>query len=149
MKEKVVLTFHDYNGNITEETIWVVDLGNNKYKVDNIPFFAPNLSLGDIISVEKDQSNLYFEDLLETSGHSTIQLIFFNSDSNKNQLIIQELENIGCQWESMKGQPLYAIDISESIDYKIVKSILAIKAKHNILDYKEACLSKKHFAESK
>jgi hypothetical protein len=142
MKEKVVLTYKDLEGHLSEEIIWVVKIDDNSYKVDNIPFYAPNLAMGDIISVENDQGVLYFDDLIETSGHSTIQIIFF--DSKQSEKVINKLEQLGCQWEDMKGQPYFAVDVPSDIDYNRIKIFLDIQFKNQVLDYKEACLSENH-----
>lgn len=142
MKEKVILTCKDLEGNLLEEIIWVVKTDGNSYKVDNIPFYAPNLALGDIISVENDQGVLYFDDLIEASGHSTIQIIFF--DSKQSEKVINRLEQLGCQWESMKGQPYFAVDVPADVDYSKIKKFLDIQFENKVLDYKEACLSENH-----
>lgn len=32
---------------------WAIDLGNNRYKIDNVPTFSPDLHFGDIIEFEE------------------------------------------------------------------------------------------------
>jgi hypothetical protein len=48
---KVILTYRIPNGDVAEESIWVKPVENN-FQVANIPFFAPNIAFGDIISGE-------------------------------------------------------------------------------------------------
>ncbi|TJZ49885.1 DUF4265 domain-containing protein [Sphingobacterium olei] len=144
MKDKVVLTYKDLDGSFSEEIIWVVKLDDNFYKVNNIPFYAGNLALGDIISVEDDQGILYFDELIAVSGNSTVQIIFFDIKQSKN--VIEDLEQLNCKWESMKEQPYFAVDIPESVDYQKVKDLLDIYVERGCLDYKEACISEHHFA---
>lgn len=139
MRKKIVLVYKDIEDNIAEETVWAISLNNNNYKIDNIPFFAPNLAYEDIISIENDNGVLYFDDLIQPSGHSTIQVIFF--DKEKSNDVIQNLEKFGCKWESMKEQPYYAIDIAPNIDYKTVKDYLNSEYDKGVLDYKESCLA--------
>ncbi len=141
MKNKVVLVYKDIDGRIAEETIWVKPVGDN-FMVDNIPFFAPNLALEDIISVEIDEGTLYFEEIVESSGHSTIQIIFFNGSDAEP--ILKNLEKFGCKWEGMENAPYFAIDIHPDIAYKKVKEILNEQFEKKVLDFKEACLSHKH-----
>lgn len=76
MRSKVSLIYTDLNGNVSEELIWVKPIGNELYKIDNIPFFAPNLAYEDIISIEHEGDKLYFENLIEMSGNSTVQVVF-------------------------------------------------------------------------
>lgn len=134
---KVVLVYRDLEGRISEESIWVQPVGIN-YKIDNIPFYAPNLALNDVISVENDEGILYFDELIEASGHATIQLIFFQGKESGK--VLEHLEKMGCTWEGMKDQPYFAINVPPTIDYKGVKDFLDDKLKSKVLDYKEACL---------
>jgi Domain of unknown function (DUF4265) len=119
MKAKVVLVYKNIEDEITEETIWAEKLENGYYKIDNIPFYAPNLAYNDVIAVEDDEGVLYFDDLIESSGHSTIQIIFFKENEAKE--ILSKLEYIGCRWEGMKNQPYYSVDIPPNINYINVK----------------------------
>jgi hypothetical protein len=137
MRSKVTLVYKDLEGKIAEETIWA-DPYNGHYKVDNIPFYAPNLAYNDIISVEEDDGVLYFDSLIKASGHSTVQVIFF--EINKEKEVLNKLEEMGCAWEGMKGGTYYAIDIPPEKDYRIIKEILDIERQNSVLDYKEACL---------
>lgn len=147
MRKKVVLTYKDLEGNFAEETIWVFKVGENSYRVDNIPFFAPNIAFYDIISIEEDNGVLYFNELLEESGNSTVQIVFF--DEGLGQIKIKELGDLGCGWEGMKGLPIYAVEIPREIDYNVIKTWLSAEFSKGVLDYKEACLSQKHFMSIK
>lgn len=142
MKSKVTLVFRDLEDNIAEETVWAVLLENGLYRIDNIPFYAPNVSNKDIITVEDDDGILYFDDLIEPSGHSTVQLIFF--DNSKAKDLLERLEKIGCKWEGMKEQPYYAVDIPSNVHYQTVKNVLDKESEIGVLDYKESCLAENH-----
>jgi hypothetical protein len=141
MKNKVVLVYKDIEGGIAEETIWVQPIGEH-FKVDNIPFYAPNIALDDIISVEDDEGTLYFDELIKPSGHSTIQIIFFNEKDA--EIVLKRLEKLGCKWEGMKNTPYFAIDIPPTIAYKEIRQFLDEQFKNKVLDFKEACLSDNH-----
>lgn len=141
MKNKIVLVYKDIEGRLAEETIWG-QLVEENYKVDNIPFYAPNLALNDIISVEDDDGVLYFNELIKPSGHSTIQVIFFNQEEIKR--VTKVVEQLGCQWEGMKNQPYFAVDVPFNVDYRPVRQFLIQELNNQILDFKEACLSENH-----
>ena len=142
-QNRVVLVYKDSEGKIANETIWVQVEGNN-FKVDSIPFFAPNLAMNDIISVEYDEGTMYFDGLIYPSGHSTIQIIFFQLDAvNK---VLKILEGIGCTWEGLKNNPYFTIDIPTTVNYEVVRDFLNRKLAEKILDFKEACLSDIHAA---
>lgn len=140
-KDKVIFTFYDSNGDIQEEKIWVEKISDIKYQVKNIPFFAPNISYNDIISVEKD-GDLYFDEIIETSEHSTIQIIFFEEEVIKD--VIKQLELLNCSWEGFENERLLAIDVSPQADYSKIIDFLDVLFQKGDLDYKESCLSKTH-----
>ncbi|MFN9319088.1 MAG: DUF4265 domain-containing protein [Chitinophagales bacterium] len=123
MRKKVTIVYKDIEDNIAEELVWCIKMDDN-YKVDNIPFYAPNLSLNDII---------------QESGHSTIQIIFLEPEESEN--VLKKLEEFGCSWEGMENIPYYAIDIPPQIDYIKVKDFLNLELSNNILDFKESCLA--------
>ena len=142
MRSKVTLVYKDLEDNIAEETLWAVLLENGLYQIDNIPFYAPNISNKDIIAIEDDEGVLYFDDLIETSGHSTVQIVFF--DDSKSSNLLNKLETMDCSWEGMKDRPYYTVDIPFNINYKPVKALLDKEAEIGVLDYKESCLAENH-----
>lgn len=145
MRSKVSLIYTDLNGNVSEELIWVKPIGNELYKIDNIPFFAPNLAYEDIISIEHEGDKLYFENLIEMSGNSTVQVVFFEKNKNIENAILKQIESFQSSWEGMEGGGYYSLNIPESVNYKDIREFL--EDKKEILDYKEACLSSKHSLE--
>lgn len=142
MKNKVILNYYDVEGNIAEEKLWIQPLDNNEYQIKNIPFFAPNVAYDDKISVEEEDGYLYFYELIESSEHSTIQIVFL--DNTKADQIIREIESLGCSWEGFNRQEIITVDVPPDIHYKKVKEYLNNQSSGNILDYKEACLSETH-----
>lgn len=139
---KVILTYRTPNGNIDEEAIWVKPVGEY-YQVDNIPFFAPNIAIDDIISVEEEDGFLHFEELISRSGHSTVQIVML--DVIEKDRIIKQIEIFMCPWEGF-GQ-IIAIDIPPLFEYKKIKHFLQNELETQVLDYKEACLSDTHRSE--
>jgi Domain of unknown function (DUF4265) len=137
-ENKVTIVYYDLNGEIANESVWVEKIGDY-FKLLNIPFFAPNLAFHDVISVEDDEGTLYFDDIIEQSGHSTVQIIIFIVSEIPR--ILNQIEKHGCTWEGMHGQKYIAMDIPPNIDYKLIKSFLKVEFNNKILDYKEACLA--------
>jgi hypothetical protein len=141
MKVKVVVVYEDLEDKISEESIWTEKLENGYYRIDNIPFYVPNLAYNDMIAIEEDEGIFYFADLVERSGHSTIQIIFFKENEIEN--ILSNLEKLGCAWEGMKNQAYFSVDIPPNINYLVIKEFLDEQAAKDMLDYKESCLSEK------
>lgn len=139
--EKVIIVYRNIQNQISEERIWV-ERKRNHYVIRNIPFFAPNLALYDVINVEKDDNELYFDGLIEASGHSTIQIVVLIETDKKR--IIEKIESFGCHWEGMNDQKYLSVDISPQLDYSVIKAFLETEVNKSVLDYKEACLSENH-----
>jgi len=138
MRKKVTLVYKNLAGEIGEETIWAEPVDEGYYKVDNIPFFATNLAYNDIISVEDENGVLYFNNLIKASGHSTLQIVFF--EKSKENDVLKRLEEMGCEWEGMQGGGYYAVDVPPDKDYNAIIKMLDVKHQNSVLDYKEACV---------
>jgi hypothetical protein len=147
MRDKVIITYYDVEQNIAGEILWIQKINDSEYQIKNIPFFAPNLAFDDIISVEDDGGNFYFEDIIKTSEHSTIQIVMLNDEKIKE--VIKDLEDLNCSWEGIDNQTILAVDVPSLANYKIIKEYLEEKLQKNVLDYKEACLSKFHLSNLK
>jgi hypothetical protein len=134
---KILLTFKDDEGNYQIESVWATKQGEY-YRIDNIPFSAPNIALHDVVSVEEDDGALYFDELIEASKHSTIQMIIF--DESKVSQIGKVLEDLKCSWEGSHLKNLIAVDVPPDVSYKVVKEYLDKGEKESRWSYKEACL---------
>jgi hypothetical protein len=51
MEVKIIIPYHDLEGDLANETVWTKKVGNY-YEINNIPFFAPNISFEDIVDAE-------------------------------------------------------------------------------------------------
>jgi len=141
MEIKILLVYKDYEDNTQIESIQAEQEGEF-YRIKNIPFFAPNISYNDLVSVENDNGVFYFEELIQESGHSTLQLVFFSENHIKSTL--ESLLDFGCDWEGSHQKNYFSVDVPKSVNYSIVKSHLDKGLAEKLWDYKEACLSSKH-----
>jgi hypothetical protein len=135
---KIKIVYYDVKDEIAIESIWALKVGEY-YQLKNIPFFAPNIAYDDIIKVEEEKGELFFDEIIIPSGHSTIQIIFFDKSNIEN--IILEIEKMGCTWEGMDRQEILSVDVPKEVNYLMVKNFLDEKFNRNILDYKESCLA--------
>lgn len=66
-------------------------------RVENYLYLAyPNIAYDEIISVEDNNNELFFNDIIEESGNSTVQIIIYNEkilDKSKKN------ESFECGWE--------------------------------------------------
>jgi len=95
------------------ESAWAHPYDNN-YRLDNILFYAPEYSWGDIVSVDNRNGELFVAGLIEGSGHSTVRIIFYSTDDVYKT--IELLKNIGCGAEISNIPTLISVDIPESLN---------------------------------
>lgn len=145
MHVKIVLTCNGFSDEIIQESVWAVSLNEMHYEIDSIPFFAPNIALGDVVTVESEDGLLHFDDFVKSSGNSTLQIVFFEKDYFNS--LVTELESDGCTWEGYDDGYL-SVNVPSDINYGIVKRKLLSYSGKKLIDFREACLSEKHFAES-
>lgn len=123
---------------IEVETLWAKSLASGGYEIDNIPFCAYGVALGDIIEAERAEDGmLEFIRVLKPSGHSVVRLVHF--DAADVQGTREQLRVIGCASELM-GKNLVTVDIPASKDYESVREFLDQRSAEGVLDYEEACL---------
>jgi Domain of unknown function (DUF4265) len=114
---KILFTVEqDENGppSVTCEQIWCVPMGQDRYVVDNIPFYARDISLGDEIQTEMRDSDRWFAKLLKPLGNTTVRA--FARNQTFGPLLIPRLRAFGGQAEKMEGIHLVAISFPPSAD---------------------------------
>jgi hypothetical protein len=90
---KTYLTYKDDEDLYKVESVWARVEGNY-FRIDNIPFFAPNIAYNDLVSAELEDGGLQYEKMIEPSGHSTIQLVI--ADGRSQLETGYDFEELGC-----------------------------------------------------
>lgn len=148
--EKILFQF--YSNVLDEETIetmWaiIVDKEKGLYRLDSIPFYAPNVAADDIIYAEfdEDQERLTYRHTVKASGNSTVQVVIMDSGTVTNE-VREVFDSLGCSSEKY-SEGYFVIDVPNSLNYTAVQNKLIELQNVGILDYAEPCLSKKHRLE--
>ena len=121
-KDKMAkIAFSDEDGNV--ETLWAVDLGENRYRLDSSPWYQYRVSWRDVVVAQPDSGGqLCFAGVVEKSGHRTIRVLF-EEQTEKNNPILSGLMNLGCTFEGAYSK-LFAIDIPPEVDLERVRQFL-------------------------
>src|SRR5688572_8638585 len=64
---------------VSVESVWADRVGENRFKLNNVPYFAKDVSYGDIIECEILEDVPWFLRLLESSNNSTVHVFCFDS----------------------------------------------------------------------
>jgi len=145
--EKILFQFYsDVLNEETVETMWAVvnDKEKGLYRLDSIPFYAPNVAVDDIIYAEfdEDQEQLTYRHTVEYSGNSTVQVVIMDSKTVTND-IRQIFDDLGCTSEKF-SEGYFVIDVPFKLDYSPVQSKLEELEEAGVLAYAEPSLSEKH-----
>ncbi len=111
---KLVLTAGD-----DTETVWAEPLGGGRYRIDSIPFFAYNVSAGDVVEASSDGELLRPTALVEKGGHRTLRVAFPEEQGGVEgaaaRALAAELERLGCAYEGFEPM-LLAVDVPPEVE---------------------------------
>jgi len=138
--QKIFFVQSTNDGGFETESLWCTKVGDN-YIVDNIPFVAKRISLGDTIKAEYDDDDkgYYFDEFVEVSGNSTLRLFF--QDEGIIPGVRKQLEEFGCESEAFLSRKLIAVNVPKAIDYRPVKEYLENGEQGGLWTYEESCLA--------
>jgi Domain of unknown function (DUF4265) len=136
---KIIFEYNDANEEYALEGAWATKVEDH-YKLDNILFYAPEYSLGDIVSAEERNKELYVTGLIKESGHSTVRILFNNKKDV--QITRNKLIQLGCESEVSNIPKLISVDIPRSVDYfKSVRPFLEKGVEKDLWGFEEACIA--------
>lgn len=129
---KVLFSITEDDGTASVETLWAHDLGKNRYKLDNSPFYAYGVSWGDTVLAPRAgaEGQPTFKSVIEKSGYRTVRVMFDPPvrRGNPSDVILKGLTKLGCEHERANGQ-YYVIKIAPSVDLaKVVEHLVEHKA---------------------
>ncbi|HGM2310707.1 TPA: DUF4265 domain-containing protein, partial [Neisseria gonorrhoeae] len=75
MKSKLTVVYYDLESNIAEEILSGNIMPDGNFLIQEIPLFAPNLALNDIVAIEREDKMLFFDHLIKASGNTTINIV--------------------------------------------------------------------------
>lgn len=142
MKKIIFRFWNDILDEDYTERVWAEPVNEKEghYRIDNIPFFVTSYSDGDIVKVEKEAEELIVKELVEPSGNTTVNIIFFEN-ANKNETL-DKLVAYGCEYEGMEKviTGYYTLNVPEAVDYQPIYKLLHELELAEQLSFREACL---------
>ncbi|MEQ8415841.1 MAG: DUF4265 domain-containing protein [Imperialibacter sp.] len=122
------------------ESLWAEPLGNDLFKIQNVPFYAYGLNYCDTVVATPDSKDSAPEirKLVEAGGHRTLRL-YFNQEIGRahQEEILKSLLTFGATCERADAR-LVAIDIKPNGDYLAVFNELETYLEKEILIF-ETC----------
>ncbi len=101
---------------VAGETVWADNLGDNLYRLQNIPFHAFGFALGDVVRCEKRKDWEEVVGIHQDSGNLTIRIYFASASvGTQSQQVMDELASVGCEYE--RASPtLVAVSIPPTVE---------------------------------
>lgn len=121
------------------ESIWAKRVALNNYQIDNIPFYAIGISLGDIIETKELNGQNIFENIVHKSENSTIRVFFKNKIDEEN--FANKIETLGCEFEKSGIQGLISVNIPKSSIEEFLKTIEELR-QNGIIEYEVGVVRK-------
>lgn len=120
------------------ERLWAEDLGGNRYRLRNSPFYAYGVSFHDVVLAEFDRDgHLIFGSVLLSGGHSTYRLVLnVSAEESAFKEHWQPMEAIGCSLEGA-DRKLLSIDIPPEVDIKKAYALLEAGENDGIWGFEE------------
>lgn len=141
IKVLFVLEQNDGYPPVGTEGLWATKTPDGFYELDNIPFYAQEVSYKDVVQAAPDADGaFYFEKVVRRSGHSTVRVIVF--DLKERDDLQRNLEALGCSWEGGHEPSLIAVDIPREVGISSVLRFLRDGFDQDRWDYEEACIPK-------
>ena len=110
---------------ISGESMWAFDLGDGRCQIDNIPFFAYGLNLGDVVRVaEHEGFRREVMENVEKSGNRTFRVALEKGCSEESaEALVTKLRRMGVRLE--RGfSILLALSVPPEANYKAVRRCL-------------------------
>ena len=102
--------------------MWGLKVGEELYKIDNIPFYVRGISCDDVVSADNDDGKLHFNSLIQPSLSSVLRVIVFKE--SLVPVIREDLKKLGCDTELSHIPTLIAVNVPPSANYDEVTDFL-------------------------
>jgi len=124
---KVLFRVPNEDGSAEVETLWATSLGEDKYRLDNSPFWAYGVSWEDVVSApfSEDEGFPTFQAVASKSGNRTVRVILDPpiESGNASEKMLQGLAAIGCTYEGMSNKYV-SVNIPPSVALDLVREYL-------------------------
>jgi hypothetical protein len=121
------------------EGLWAIPLGEGLFQIDNIPFFATCIALGDVVSATSERGELRYREVVRPSGHSTLRLLIH--DEKEVPAVRELLEKLGCASERSHIPRLISVDVPPAVPLDTLRPLLDEGESQGRWGYEEACVA--------
>jgi hypothetical protein len=118
------------------EGIWAEKVEDQSYIIDNIPFYAKGISVGDLVCAKTSENGLVYEWTIEKSENSTVRAIVYDEDIKS--FLFDVIKKCGCEYEVGVPKTLVAVNVPVDANYASLLEYLNQETLADHLDYEES-----------
>jgi len=136
--EKIVIPLSKNWHGFSAETLWGAKIDTNLYKIVSVPFFANNISCGDIVEahIDKNDKRLKYTKTISKGNNCTYRIVFADSIKPEDrEKLIKLLKEYG-EIEYYKEADLFAISVHKQKVDKLFKVLMQLE-EDGLLDFEE------------
>ena len=130
------------------ETLWATEVEGDIFKLDNIPFYARNVSSEDLVRASLNEEVLEFKELVRSSGNSVFRV--YVMEAAEISAARAEFGALGCESELSSSARLFAVEVPSSCSFSPIATLLEEGVRLGRWEYEEACMrhpSEVHMSE--
>ena len=124
------------------ETLHARLVDTNTVELDNTPFFAKGVAVGDLLRCSKTKQDhiVQFEGVLSPSGNKSISIIFIHDDIKEETYQFFKSNDCYCEYGEFGGFNMLAVSINQTIDYSKLAFYLGKIEELGKISYAELCI---------
>jgi hypothetical protein len=123
---------------VASELMWCNKNSDGTVTIDNIPFYARDVSIGDVIAVESRNGELWFNGVVKPSSNTTVRVIGMRKKAFDE--IISTLRNLGGEAEKMHEREFAAVSFPPSADLAAAFEFLDRESEEENLGFEESAV---------
>jgi hypothetical protein len=129
---------------VTTENVWARPVGHDEYELDNTPWFAHGIALGDRVRAERDADGvLTVQEKVAWSGRYTIRVIPLGEGPSREQLedVVAAFSPLGAECEgALPAFKIVALDIPPTARLAEIKALLREGESDGRWAWEEGCI---------
>jgi len=110
------------------ERVWAKPLGDGRYEIRNTPWYAYDISWGDVVRCEgMSPADLpIVAEVVRSHGHLTARIFFEEIEGAKRERILDEINKRGATYENA-DDTMYALDLEPNVNSQSLLDYLAVE----------------------
>lgn len=125
---------------IDTEMLWTERVSADTFRLNNSPFFAFELSAGDVVRAEKVEGMWHFREVVEQGGHSTYRIYLAgerNLTDDDVQAAWKPIEALGATYENANDR-FFAVDVPPAADLDAIYDLFEKGEADGVWEFEEA-----------